>query len=157
MVNPEKPIIWVDADSIPQKAKSVILKAAKKNYVPVVYAANRNIPFTEESPLFTMRICENAPDAADNLILEGARTGDMVITRDIPLVAKILEKGICVINDRGTRFSSENIQKFLEQREESLFISALGIQPARPHKTYGDKELHAFSCCFDKALHELLD
>ncbi len=146
--------IWVDADSCPKKVKSVILRAAQKNKIQVNYVANRPIPFDFESSLFKMTICENKEGEADNYILENADKNDLVITRDLPFAKKLYDKKITVINDRGTLFDEKNLERMLRDRELNLQFMALGINMGKKMNTFSEKELQAFSSCFDRVLHQ---
>ena len=102
-----------------------------------------------------MVLCKQESGAADNAILEKANIGDLVVTRDIPLAARLIEKNIRVINDRGLCFSKENIAELLKERDLSMQMAALGIQTGgKKKKSYGQKELTAFSQCLDKIIQQ---
>ncbi len=146
--------IWVDADSCPKKVKSVILKAAQKNNIKVNYVANRPIPFDFESHLFYMIVCQKTMGAADDYILENADKNDLVITRDLPFAKKLCDKKITVINDRGTLFDDKNLERMLRDRELNLQFAALGINMGKKFDAFSNKELQAFSACFDKVLQQ---
>lgn len=148
--------IWVDADSCPSQVKTKILKEAKKNHLAVIYVANRNIPFSIESPLFSMVICEKAKDAADDYIVENSSGNDLVVTRDIPLAKRLVDKKIHVINDRGTKFDTATIKYMLEERELCLQMIALKVHSSNRARTWSDKEFLKFSECLDSVLAELL-
>ena len=95
-----------------------------------------------------MLICPSGKDSADNFIVENAEKKDLVITRDILLAERLLEKGITAINDRGTLFTEEKIQYMKEERELSLQMESLGLKKGKNWNTYSQKELAAFSRCF---------
>jgi len=147
--------IWVDADSFPAPAKKTLLKAAKRREIPLTFVANRNIPFSVESPLFTMQICPNTQGAADDFIAENARSGDLVATRDIPLAKRLVQKGVTTINDRGIEFDRENVDTMLKERELSIQWTSLGISTGGRKSSYGKKEAHDFACCMDRVLEKL--
>ena len=156
MIQYEKPHIWIDADSCPAQARDIVLKAAAKEELLVTYAANRPLAFSLQNPLFTMHVCPSTPGAADDYIVEHASEWDIVITRDIPLAARLVEKNICVINDRGIRFDKDNIAKRLKERELSMQMEALGLHKGKGHIPYGGKEIKAFNECFQRVLAEKL-
>lgn len=147
--------IWVDADSFPAQAKKTLLKAAKRREIPLTFVANRIIPFTVESPLFTMQVCPNNPGAADDFIAENAAPGDLVATRDIPLAKRLVQKGVTTINDRGIEFDRENVDTMLKERELSMQWTNLGISTGGRKSSYGNKEAHDFACCMDRVLERL--
>ena len=150
----EKPRILLDADSFPHSARHLVQKAGRRLNINVIYFANRNIPFEYNSDLFEMRICENEKDAADDMIVNECKENDIVLTRDILLAKRIVEKNYTVINDRGTLFTKDNIPRYLEQREENLMFSELKITSGGKKDAYGKKELHDFACCFDRVMTE---
>lgn len=56
-------------------------------------------------------------DAADDWIVEQAGAGDVVVTADIPLAARALEKGAGVINHTGSPFDETMIGNALAMRD----------------------------------------
>lgn len=144
--------IWVDADSCPAQAKNIILKNAVRLSLEVVYVANRVIPFSIKNDKFTNIVTKNESGSADDYIVEHVQDNDIVITRDIPLASRLLEKKVCVLNDRGTIFDSTNIKEYLSQRELSLQMYNLGIHTGNSMGTYGAKEVHEFASALDKTL-----
>src|SRR5437899_4413313 len=55
--------------------------------------------------------------AADDWIAEQAGPGDIVITSDIPLAARCLEKGARVLGPKGEEFTDNDIGSALAMRE----------------------------------------
>ena len=143
----EAPRIWVDADSFPARARDVILKTASSKGLHVLYVANHDMPFSMQSPLFEMRICPKTPGAADDCIADGCVSGDIVATRDIPLAARLVDKGVHVINDRGICYDKRTVEKRLKERELSLQMEALGLHKGHTREGYSGKELDAFGKC----------
>lgn len=147
--------IWVDADSCPVQVRSLVLRFAVRLEIKTYFVANRNIPVKSSLPvpknLVKMVITRQAQDAADDYIAGNAGTDDIVVTRDIPLAARLVERSITVINDRGTAFTKENIRERLSVRNFNLELARSGIQPDRK-SAYGRKNLSEFSNCLDKAV-----
>ena len=75
--------IWVDADAVPGPVKDIILAAARKRVIPVVFVANKPISLPP-SPLISFVLVKKTPDAADYYINEEASKDDFAITQDIP-------------------------------------------------------------------------
>ena len=48
-------MIFVDADSCEKNAREFILNTAVKKNLKVIFAANKNIPFSFSNPLFKMK------------------------------------------------------------------------------------------------------
>ncbi len=104
--------IFVDADSCPRQAREHILKRAAKLNIKVIFAANRVIPgFGAE-----MEICPAGDNAADDRIVELAQSGDLALTRDVPLAKRLVEKDVAVMDDRGRVFTKNNINELLSMR-----------------------------------------
>jgi uncharacterized protein YaiI (UPF0178 family) len=146
--------IFVDADSCPKPVREAVIRAAKRTGVPAVFAANRTIPGIAGANI-TMEICPSHEGAADDFIVLQAVPGDLVITRDIPLASRLVEKSIIVINDRGRIYTEENIREQLSIRDfvVGLANSGMGIERTA---SYGNKELKQFSDGFDKTLTRLM-
>ena len=148
----EPPRFCVDADSFPGKANDLLLKVAAKKALKVIYVANRDIPFSIQSPLFQMIVCPSKAGAADDYIADNALGSDIIATRDIPLAARLVEKGCHVINDRGIHFDKKTVEKRLKERNLSMQMQALGLHKGYSHENYGGKELDAFGKCLDTLL-----
>lgn len=151
--------IWVDADSCPVQVRAMIARFANRLGINTFFVANRNIPIVTKEKISTkkikMVITENTPDAADNYIFTNCLENDLVITRDIPLATRLVEKKICVINDRGKIFTEENIKEQLSIRNFNLDLVKNGIHLEKK-QIYNSKDLNNFSNCLDKILQKKL-
>ena len=144
--------IWIDADSFPTLLKSFILEYAEKNYLEIIFVANK--PIKSDKQNFKMILAENTKDSADNIIFENITEKDIAITRDILLAERLVQKNIKTINDRGTCFSKENIKKKVEERNYDFNLAQLGFSGSK-EKNYGMKELKKFRECFEKTLKKI--
>jgi uncharacterized protein len=142
--------IWVDADSCPLQVRQIILRFAQRLTIQVKYVANRPIP-TDKSNLCTMILCDDAPDAADNYIVEHIGSDDLAITRDIPLAKRLVDKQIITMNDRGLLFTDQNIAQKLALRNLHLELVESGI-PIEKTGSYSKKDLNMFANCLDREL-----
>lgn len=147
-------IIWIDADSCPVRIREIICKASMRVCCRAIFVANRQIPFPKTQNA-SMIITSTQEQAADRYICENASTDDIVITRDISLAKQLVDNGICVINDRGTIFTSDNINSFLSARNFMYELQANGLAPEKIH-TFGKKEIQKFSNVFDAIIVKLL-
>ena len=143
--------IWVDADSCPTPARDLIIRFSLRLELTCIFVANREISIPKKNPLFKMIICDVTPDAADNYIVQNAEENDIVITRDIPLAARLVEKKIQVINDRGILYDESNIRERLSLRNFNLELFQSGLIPEKTKKKK-KKELNLFANCFDREL-----
>lgn len=143
--------IWVDADSFPQKAREELLKLAKLNEIPVFFVANHEIKSNCIWEGLNMVVCAAGEGVADDYIVSNSADNDIVVTRDIPLAARLVEKRIKVLNDRGTVFDKNNIEDRLREREFSLNLAAIGLGGGKSNY-YGEKELKKFVTTLEQAV-----
>ena len=146
--------IWVDADSCPIPVKDIIFRFCKRLQIKLIFVANHEIPMPK-SQLFQMIVCDATPDAADNYIVDNAMQNDIVITRDIPMAARLLEKNITTINDRGLLFTSENIREKLSLRNFNKELYDNGILSDKT-STFSKKDVNNFANCFDREIQKKL-
>jgi len=92
---------------------------------------------------------------ADDHIAEQAQPGDLAVTADIPLAARLVEKGVRVIDPRGAEYTSENIGERLSVRDFMDQLRSTGVETGGP-AAYGQKEKQAFASALDRALAKLL-
>ena len=79
-----------------------------------------------------MVVVENGPDAADDWIAEEIREGDIVITADIPLAARCLQRGAFALGTNGREFTADSIGGALATREIKASIRETGISTVGP-------------------------
>src|SRR5687768_1836792 len=107
------PTIYVDADACPVKAEIYRVAARYEMCVRVVANAPLRVPDDQGVELV---VCTGF-GAADDWIAEHAGIHDVVITADIPLAARCLEKGARVLGHKGHEFSDRDIGDKLATRE----------------------------------------
>ena len=90
--------IYVDADACPVKAE--IIKLAERHQVSAVFVSNTGFR-TRGHPLLRSVLVPDGPDVADDWIASEAGAGDVVVTADIPLASRCLEKGALVVGPSG--------------------------------------------------------
>lgn len=106
--------IYVDADACPVKEE--VLRVAERHDIAVYMVANSWMRL-EQSPLIKQIIVEEGADVADDWIVEHIASGDIVITGDIPLASRALEKMAYVLGNNGKPFTEANIGNALAMRE----------------------------------------
>jgi uncharacterized protein YaiI (UPF0178 family) len=74
-----------------------------------------------------------------------------VITRDVPLAKRLVEKGASVLDDRGRVFTNDNINETLSLRNFTVSLAENGLGIERK-ALYGKKELKSFADSLDKIL-----
>ena len=115
--------IIVDADACP--VKELIERAALRHQVEVLMitatAMRQRVPEVE-----VIRV-ESGPDSVDDWIVDHCRPGDIVVTQDIPLAAAVIERGACVIENRGEELTSDNIGDRLAMRDLTTGLRDAGL------------------------------
>ena len=134
----------VDADSCAREARLILEKKSISLGIPLLFYANRNIPFSLESSLFEMKICPDGADSADDLIVSECRSEDIVVTRDLLLAKRLVDKNIHALNDKGTLFEKKNIDDLIEERNYSLMMKSLGVATGGKMRNYGSKDSRNF-------------
>jgi len=121
--------IFVDADGCPVKEE--IYRVARRHGLSatVVSNARMRIPETEGVALV---VVGGRFDAADDWIVEQAGRDDIVITADIPLAFRCLQKGAVVLDQRGGAFTEDNIGAALANREILAHLRDLGTLTGGP-------------------------
>ena len=107
-------MIYVDADACPVKTE--IEQVATRLNVVVKMVCNGGIR-PSKNPLIDLVVVDAGPDLADMWIANHAKTGDVVITTDIPLAAKVIQAGATVLKPNGERLTSINIGNALATRD----------------------------------------
>ncbi len=147
-------IIYVDADSCPVRVREIIVKAARRRDCIAHFIAAREIPLPKATEVRFTQV-EPGEDAADKAIIQAASPRDLVVTRDIPLAAQLVENDVTVINDRGDHFTRENIRPRLSERDFMADLRAMGLESMKD-RSYSNRELQAFSATFDRELSTLI-
>jgi len=79
-----------------------------------------------EIPRLTLEVVDKGPDAADDWIVEHIVPDDIVVTADIPLAARCLQKGAYAIGTTGKPFTDDNIGSALATRDLLSGLRELG-------------------------------
>lgn len=109
-----KPTIFVDADACP--VKNEVLKVAERHDLVVTLVANGGLRPSRD-PMVRNVVVSAGFDAADDWIVDNAAANDIVITADIPLAARGVEKGCHVIGMTGQPFTPETIGMAVAMRD----------------------------------------
>lgn len=146
--------LHIDGDSCPKPVRDLVVRAARREGIPVVCYANRTIPF-ETGMAVEMVVVENRSGAADEVLKARAVAGDLALTRDIPLAADLVAARVSVVNDRGALYTPENIRERLSVRDFMTGLASVGLKPEST-KVYGKKEWDDFTRTFDREFMRLV-
>jgi uncharacterized protein len=117
------PQIYVDADACP--VKDEVLRVADRHGVVVIMVANFGLRPSRD-PMVRHVMVPQGADAADDWIVENIETNDIVITSDIPLARRALEKGAHVMGPTGKPFTEQSIGMALAMRELNQHLRETG-------------------------------
>jgi uncharacterized protein YaiI (UPF0178 family) len=106
--------IFIDADACPVKLE--VYRVARRYDLSVTLVAGSWMRVPEEGNL-VLKVVGEGMDAADDWIVEHLEVDDIVITADIPLAARCLEKTAYALGPRGKPFTEENIGSALATRD----------------------------------------
>jgi len=144
--------ILVDADSCRREARDLILRSAARLKIKAIFAANRLIPGI---PAPEMELCPAGEGAADDRIVDLAKSGDLVLTRDLPLAERLVDAGVTVLDDRGRVFTKENIRQQRSLRDFAVDLAESGMGMERI-PTFNKKDLKKLADSLDRELTRLL-
>ena len=142
--------VWVDADACPGPIKEILFRAAERAGVETILVANQFIRVPKSKHIRAVQV-EMGFDVADNRIADSATAGDLVITGDIPLAARVIEAGAEALNPRGTFYSRENIRDHLARRDLMDELRSTGTITGGP-APLGKGHIQAFANGLDRYL-----
>ena len=121
--------IIIDADGCPVKEETY--KVAERYQIPVLVVANKylNIPM---SPHIEMIVASADFDGVDDWIVESIKAEDIVITADILLAQRCIEKKSRVLSPKGVEFDEENIGSMVAGRELMQNLRHMGEKRGGP-------------------------
>lgn len=171
--------LYIDADSLPKAHRKIVLNRIMKENILSYFAADRTLPDVEEAKALhtsqlrapfkdklekselrkikstiNMIVVETGANSADDKLVEIAIAPGLAITHDIPLAARLLEKGIKVIDDRGNELTSENINERLSIRSVMADFREMGIFDEKT-KRFDDRTINDFANSFDRIINIL--
>jgi uncharacterized protein YaiI (UPF0178 family) len=105
--------LYIDADACPVKEEAY--RVAGRYAFPVVLCAKATMRIPEHE-LITLVVCPGFEEV-DDWLAEQVGARDIVITSDIPLAARCLEKNALVLHPKGYAMTDNTIGEALAMRE----------------------------------------
>jgi len=121
--------IFIDADGCPVKQE--VYRVAQRYGLHVTVVSNSRIQIPYE-PWLELVVVEGQFDAADDWIVAHVTEKDIVISGDIPLAARCLDKGALVLGPRGHAFTEDSIGEALASRALLAHLRELGTITGGP-------------------------
>jgi uncharacterized protein YaiI (UPF0178 family) len=142
--------IWIDADGCPAPVKLTVFRASKRLEIPVRLVANAVLP-TDAWPLVEAVCVSGDFDAADDHIAESVAAGDLVITADVPLAARVVERGAVALDPRGELYDERTVGERLSMRNFLKGMRAAGYVQGGP-AAFAPADKQRFANALDRLL-----
>jgi uncharacterized protein YaiI (UPF0178 family) len=142
--------LWIDADACPRDAKELVYRAAMRLGVRTVFVANAPLSLPRSEHLSTVQVARGA-DVADAYIADTAIGGDVAVTADVPLAAKLVKKGVVVMDPRGEPFTPDNVDDRLAMRDLMQGLRDSGV-PTNGPKPFDARARQQFANALDREL-----
>lgn len=113
--------LFVDADACPVKAEA--LRVGLRHKARVVMVSNGGIR-PSAYPGAEVVVVSEGPDVADQWIAERVTPGDVAVTTDLPLAARVVEAGGSVVKPNGENLTARNIGPALAARDLAADLRA---------------------------------
>ena len=107
--------ILVDGDALPTDVKLILFRAAERTRIHLCLVANKALK-VPPSEFLSSVIVPLGADIADHWIVEQAESGDLVVTADIPLASRAVDKGCIALDPRGQLYTPANVKERLAMR-----------------------------------------
>jgi len=142
--------IIVDADACPVKEE--IYRVAKRYALTVNLVANVPLRVCASKQEWVKTTVVNGRlDAADDWIAQNVGSLAIVITGDIPLAARCLEKGATVLDAKGGQFTEDRIAEALASREILAHLRQQGLITGGP-APFENRDRSKFLQALDQAI-----
>lgn len=128
-------VIWVDADACPVRAE--VEKVATRRNIPARMVTNGGIRPSANPLIETIYVAQGA-DEADKYIADQVAPGDVVVTSDMPLAARVVAAGARVLRPDGSQLTEANVSEALAMRDLMTDLRA-----ADPFRQGGGKPFSA--------------
>ncbi len=137
--------ILVDADACP--VKDEVLKVAERYQLTVFIVSNGGLRPSRDPLVKHITVAAGA-DAADDWIVDETQKGDVVVTADIPLAARALEKNAGVLGPTGRIFDQDTIGMAMAMRDLKQQIRET-TQTQTRNRSFEQKDRSAFLQALD--------
>lgn len=146
------PTIYVDADACPVKEQT--FKVAKR-YDLTVKVVSHNPIFLPRADWIIPVVVEQGFDAVDDWIVEQVQKNDIVVTGDILLAGRCIEKAARVIDPRGRILDENNIGEAVARRGLLDELRQRGDLKTGPQKM-GKQNKSNYLSALDELINNLL-
>ncbi len=142
--------LFIDGDAFPNLLKQIVLRAIEKQKINTIVIANKKINIGASNYIKYI-IVDTKQDEADDKIVEMLEASDLVITADIPLADRTIEKNAHAIDHRGAIYTKDNIKEYLANRNLMQEIRDSGEITKGP-APFSQKDAQQFANSFNAFL-----
>ena len=143
--------IYVDADACPVKHE--VYRVAERYKLSVTLAAGSWMRIPDRVKV-ALKVVDRGLDAADDWIVEHLEANDIVVTADIPLAARCVERGAYVLGHTGKPFTEDNMGSALATRNLLSELREVGEVTGGP-PPFDKRDRSRFLQGLDKAVNEI--
>ena len=143
--------IFVDADACPVKQEVYRVAERYKLEVTLVAGAWMRLP---EGVRATLEVVDKGMNAADDWIAGHVGDNDVVVTADIPLAARCVERGAYVLSPTGKAFTDDNMGPALATRNLLSNLREVGEITGGP-PPFDKRDRSRFLQALDKVINEI--
>ena len=147
--------IWIDADAAPRDVRNIVYRASKRLGLATFLVANQSLDVPPAYPMVSAILVSGGPDVADDHIAEHAEAGDLVVTHDIPLAARLVPEGVVVLDVRGREHTQASIGERLSVRDFMENLRATGVATSGP-PAFDARAKREFASALDRALTRMM-
>ena len=140
--------IWVDADACPKAVKDILFRLADRKKIVVTFVANQRLRLVASAFVQLIQVGSGI-NIADDEIVNKCEDGDLIITADIPLAARVVAKGAQALDPRGKIYDKNNIGQLLDMRNFMEELRGIGIETGGP-PSFGQKDRFKFANELDR-------
>lgn len=142
--------IWIDADACPGAIKELLFRASGKRGIALALVANKYMRAPRSDLIEVVQVADGA-DVADDYIVEQMQAGDLVISNDVPLAARVVEKQGKVITPSGYELNEGTIGERLSTRNFMDDLRGAGVDTGGP-KAFSSQDKQRFANALDRFL-----
>lgn len=148
---PKPILIYIDADACPVKDETY--RVAARHRLKVLLVANSYIAIPHDAEVERV-IVPAGLDVADDWIAERVTAGDLVITADVPLAARVVARGAEAIGPTGKPFTAASIGMQLATRNLMQDLREAG-EITRGPRPFSPRDRSEFLQALERAVQRL--
>lgn len=142
--------IWVDADATPRAVKEILFRLADRRGQAVVLVANQPLR-TPPSKFVRSVVVGRDLDAADDWLAAQVQPGDVVVTADVPLAVRVVERGGRCVDPRGEVTDASNAKSRAYVRDLAELLRESGEVGGGP-PPFSDRDKQRFASALQRLL-----